>query len=58
MVVASFETSCAMNEEQLKQYYELNRLFNKLSTNRLNYSPCSKRNFLLRVEEFINAKNN
>lgn len=57
--VRSFDASCRMDSTQTELYYKLNKVYRDLSGTKLNYSVCSKKNLLLRVEEFItNAENN
>ena len=53
ILVASYETSCRMDKDQLKQYLRLNKVFNILSGQRLNYSVCARDKLLARVETYI-----
>ena len=54
MLVASYNASCRMDKNQTIEYFKLNRVFNNLSGQRLNYSVCARDKLLARVENYIN----
>tara|TARA_R110002012_G_scaffold66924_1_gene174698 strand:- start:293 stop:502 length:210 start_codon:yes stop_codon:yes gene_type:complete len=54
--VRSVKASCQMNNEQVKDYDDLNKLYNKLSGSNVKHSICSKRNLLVKIETYIDAK--
>lgn len=45
-----------MNNEQVKDYDDLNKLYNKLSGSNVKHSICSKRNLLVKIEAYIDAE--
>lgn len=51
--VASFEASCGMNNEQQKQYFELNKVYNRLTKQHFNYSICRKKQLISKVELYL-----
>jgi hypothetical protein len=54
--VRSVKASCQMSQEQIKDYDTLNKLYNKLSDTNVKHSICSKRNLLVKIESYIDAK--
>jgi hypothetical protein len=55
--VRSVEASCQMNKEQVEDYDNLSKEYNKLSGSNTKYSICAKRNLLIVVESYIDAAN-
>lgn len=51
--VTSVEASCGMNKEQRDQYYELNKVYNRLSKGRMTYTVCRKKNLVSKVELYL-----
>tara|TARA_R110002050_G_scaffold283780_1_gene432539 strand:+ start:797 stop:997 length:201 start_codon:yes stop_codon:yes gene_type:complete len=53
--VRGVETSCQMNKEQITEYEQLNKEYNRLSGSNVKHSICAKKVLLNKVESFIYA---
>jgi len=54
--VRSVETSCRMNKEQIAEYEQLNKEYNRLSGSNVKHSICAKKVLLTKVESYIYAE--
>lgn len=54
--VTSFEASCGMNKQQQETYFELNKVYNRLTKSHFNHSICRKKQLISKVEYYL-AKN-
>lgn len=52
-IVTGFEASCNMTNDQIDQYHELNRKYNRLTKGHFNYSICRKKNLINQVEKYL-----
>ena len=51
--VTSNDASCGMNKEQQEKYFELNKVFNRLTKSHFNYSICRKKQLISKVEYYL-----
>jgi len=56
--VTSFSASCGMSKEQIDVFHALNKKYNQLTKGHFNYSICSKKNLISKVENYISQNGN